>query len=159
MGFHFTSQRTLVDFVHDVQRATDRAMHQMAERGGDAMTRHAVENTPRDTGHTAASWFTKPVTIGQHEGTLTFDSGVESHSHIARWLEHGVKPHEMPKGRGVVSFVDPHTGKRVTVRRFYHPGFPGLHLVANAAAFTEANLDSIVRPVLDDWRREAEHGR
>lgn len=154
MGFDYLT-RSLTEFVQDAQAATERVLPRMAERGADRMHELVVAGTPRRTGITAASWRTKPVRVGVVEGALTYESGIESHHFVARLLEHGTAAHEIPN-RGVVSFRDPHTGREVTVRRVHHPGTPGLHLVAIAANVAEAEFDQLMRPLMQEWKRDAE---
>jgi hypothetical protein len=45
-------------------------------------------------------------------------------------------------------------GRVIFAKEVWHPGSPGHHMVAIAAAMTEAQLDRILEPVLEKWRRE-----
>jgi hypothetical protein len=133
------------------QEPVNRALSDMALAGGSAMWEVTRDRTPVHTGEVRDSWIVKPVRHERIGGTDGYESGVESNHYRARWVEHGVNAHpERPKHRRAELTPE---GPRAAVD---HPGFPGAHPVASAAAWAEANFERITSPVAERWARETE---
>lgn len=170
MGFHYTSRFTLPEFCSGPGPAERRAMQRMAQHGGDRMVDWTIRNTPVDTRNLRTSWYQKPVTVGfTVGGDLYYESGVATDVDYAPHVEHGTglwgpkgaKYRIRAKGRAAggadyLRFVV--GGQVVFAKEVWHPGSPGNHMVAIAAAMTEAQMDTILRPILERWKREREGG-
>jgi hypothetical protein len=168
MGFEYVSRVHLPDLF--APEPVHRALRQMARHGGDRMVDFTIINTPIDTGNLRTSWRQKPVTVAYtSRGGLVYESGVETDVEYAPYVEHGTglfgpqhrKYLIRAKGKAAggadyLRFVV--GGEVVYAKEVWHPGSPGAHMVAIAATMVEAQLDVILRPVLEVWRREQERG-
>lgn len=126
---------------------TRRAMRDIADAGGRAMTDAAKRHTPVLTGRTRESLQQTPVekVVGGYR------SGVESHHWKARFIEHGVKAHDVkPKRKKALSTPE---GPRAGA---HSPGMAGAHMVQRAAVEVEATVDQIAAPHLEAWAAEVE---
>ena len=131
-------------------------------------------------GNLRSSWHQKPVVVlFSATGDRVYESGVETDVDYAPDVEHGTgrygpsgAPYEIRPKRpgGWLSWItrEPITlrdgtvippGTRVFRKRVMHPGSPGAHMVAIAAARTEAELEQVLEPELQRWRTQAERGR
>lgn len=139
------------------REATRRAPRRMAQAGGEAMTRKAKRLTPVRTGRARGSIDQKPtVQVVSERGETVWASGAESDDYRLKFLEDGVKPHEIAR-KGVQRFAGPEG--TTFARRVEHPGIRGLHMFALAAAETEAEFDAICRPALEAWKAGVRRGR
>lgn len=158
------------------QAATGRAAMAMAHRGGDRMHELTVINTPiggRDQrggggGNLRSSWYQIPVHRIRTPKGRGFQSGVATQTEYAPHVESGTGLYG-PKGAkyeirprtpgGYLRWVDPRTGREVFAKRVMHPGSPGAHMVATAAALVEAEFErGLVGGILDGWVRDIEAG-
>ena len=73
----------------------------------------------------------------------------------ARWLEHGVMPHEIGP-RGGEDDPDALLVDGKAVRFVHHPGFGGFGMTSKAAAEVEAELPGIAAPKLSSWAQALE---
>jgi hypothetical protein len=140
---------SLTDLVKaaTVRPPTRRAVRDLADAAGRAMTERARENTPTRTGVTAASW--SQLRVRQTRDAA--ESGTENRSHKAHWLEWGVKPHKIrPRD---AEAIDTPEGARAEAD---HPGIAAHHPLARAMAEVEAALPAIAEPILEDWAEEIE---
>lgn len=144
---------------------TKRAVRRMAAKGGERMVHWAVKNTPVATGHLRQSWKQKklmPVRRGRADG---WESGVETSVAYAPDVEWGtglwgpshqkyeIKP---KKPDGFLHWIDAKTGKDVFAKRVMHPGSPGHHMVAIAATMVEHEFDTMMEPILLQWKHQQE---
>ena len=125
------------------------AARRMAERGGERMTELARDGTPVETGEVRASWEQVPVTRERHPAGPAYRSGVRSEHYRARWVEYGVQRHEIRPDDEQA--LDTPRGPRAGAD---HPGYPGRHPVANAAAYLEANFAREMAPEAERWAAE-----
>jgi Bacteriophage HK97-gp10, putative tail-component len=145
------------DFIRAAKVPTSRAAHEMAEEGGEAMRGFIRDNTPVDTGDLRSSWRQKPVIrLIDARGRVVYETGVWTDVEYAEWVERGTGlygPYHQriypSKPGGVLTWIGP-DGKRRFAKSI--KGMRGAHMVATGVAKTEAEFDSIVRPVLDRWR-------
>jgi hypothetical protein len=140
---------SLTDLVKaaTVRPPTRRAVRDLADAAGRAMTERARENTPTRTGVTAASWSQLRV----RETRDGAESGAENPSHKAHWLEWGVKPHKI-RPRSAES-IDTPEGQRAEAD---HPGTRAYHPLARAMAEVEASFPAIAEPTLRGWADDIE---
>lgn len=166
----------LSSFFRDHGRLTALAARDITTAGGDVIHDKVVENTPiggtsfpyeeGGGGNLRASWRRNP-TRKKRWGVL----GDEYHSEVyttveyAPFIEHGWGlwgPHHAKylirpkKPDGVLRWRDRETGEWVYAKYVYHPGSPGHHMMALAAAYAEATIDEIARPHLEQWARMIE---
>jgi hypothetical protein len=164
MGFEYVSRLHLPDLFS--QEPARRALHDMARHGGDAMLDYTIRNTPVDTRNLRTSWYQRPVMVAYTAaGHLAYESGVATDVEYAPYVEEGTGiygPHHAKyriraKGSagGGADFLRFVIGGRVIyAKEVWHPGSPGHHMVAIAAAMTEVQFDRILRPALDVWQHE-----
>jgi hypothetical protein len=141
---------SLTDLVKaaTVRPPTRRAVRDLADAAGRAMTERARENTPTRTGVTAASW--SQLRVRQtRDGNA--ESGTTNPRFEARLLEHGVRPHPI-KPRSAEA-IDTPEGPRAEAD---HPGIAAHHPLARAAAEVEASFPAIAEPTLDKWADDIE---
>lgn len=94
MSYHGGDLRNL--FSKQTTGAPTRlALRDVAEDVGEEWTRRAAALTPVDTGELASRWRSLDVDKVP-EG---YQSGTENPSPIAHLIEHGVKPHDLGKGK------------------------------------------------------------
>lgn len=154
---------------------TEATLVRMANDGGDKMVELTVKNTPIGFprgeargfrgGNLRSSWYQLPVR--RHRSALGsgWESGVATDVDYAPFVEHGTGKWG-PKGApyiieprrpgGVLHWIDPVTGKDVFARRVRHPGSPGHHMVAIAAAVVEGTLGEVLAAALEEWQRAQE---
>lgn len=154
MGYHGDS---LASFVRAAKAPTQRAARRMADRGGAVMTERTRVHTPVETGEVRRSWRQKPTALERLDATDTYVSGVETEHWRAPMIEHGVEPHRIEPKHD----ADPETPEAIETPAgpragADHPGYPGAHAVAKAAAELEATGDTVLRPELLRWKAEAE---
>jgi len=147
----------LADLVQAVQASTPRAARSMAEKGGEYLVERARVHTPVDSGEVRDSWEQKETALERINAADTYTSGVESHHHVARWVEWGVDPHRIEPEKD----TDPETPEALTTPEgpragADHPGFRGFHPVASAAAELDAKGEKILRPEVERWKAEVE---
>jgi hypothetical protein len=126
---------------------THRAMRKVAASVGNEMTNRAAAHTPKRTGRIAGLWRTLPVEPTP-EG---FRSGTTNPSYVARFLEHGVEPHELKPKRGQA--LGTPEGPRAHA---HHPGFGGAHMLAKAMGEVEAIFPALAQPHMTAWAKEIE---
>jgi hypothetical protein len=135
----------------------------MAEKGGKELRRLVVERTPKDTGHLAESWKTKPVTKESVvQGYKAYVTGVETDVDYAPYVEHGTglwgpkhAPYPIrPKTPGGVLHFFTREGREVFTKLVMHPGSPGAHMVATSISVLELALHAgLMDPELELWAR------
>lgn len=154
MGYTQTSSRSLSDlFGPRAQLATEDAALRMAKVGGEAMTKTVADLTPKRRGRTAASWHVKPVSWRTDaSGATVFESGTETRSSIAGWLEHGTTAHDIPE------HIRDAAGHIVGTRMLHVEGIRAHHMVATAAAIHEARLSKTLAEIVAEWARSVERG-
>lgn len=164
---------------------TVKALVRISQAGGERMTELTRMNTPVDKGTLRASWQAKPVTVhsgGVTVATVThpslvagagfhrllaarYESGVETDVEYAPYVEHGTglwgpshsKYQIRPKHPdGWLHWIDPLTGGHVFAKEVMHPGSPGNHMLAFAAAIAENEVGLIAEPALERWAAETE---
>jgi hypothetical protein len=138
---------------------TQRTARRMAEHGGKRLEHLARRHTPVDTGELKSRWYILPVIqVGN-----SYRVEVANDTEYAHWIEHGwglwgpkhSKYWIVPKKPGgVLTWLTPE-GERVFARRVRHPGAPGAHMLAIAAAETEAEFDSLMFRLGVEWVLEA----
>lgn len=130
---------------------------------------------PQDPGKLRRSWSKIPITLTNELGFVVYETGVQSFVDYAPHVEYGTglwgpkhaKYEIRPKTPGgVLAFrgrrggpqgfeLDIHNGVvhggMVFAQVVHHPGSPGQHMVAIAAAKTEAEFHSLMEPVLKRW--------
>lgn len=147
------------------QDSTDRALKNMARLGVREAREITEKNTPVETGDLRASWEVSPVRPMVSEAGLP-GVGATWYTELeyAPYVEHGTglwgPEHKKyliePKiPGGVLHFVG-NGGQDVFTRRVWHPGSPGQHMVAIAAAMVEHTFHQIVRPALNWWVADTE---
>jgi hypothetical protein len=157
----YTGQRITDLIPDDYEAITADACERMADDAGRFALDVAVATAPvsafgRPPGELKASYEQIPVHRGEPSaaGERTYVSGVESRSHLARWAEYGVSPHDIrPKIRGGVIRFRTVGGEMVEARVVHHPGTHGKHIVSRAIHETAFAFDELARPALDDWAR------
>jgi hypothetical protein len=126
---------------------TRRLMRDVADAAGAAMTAAAKQHTPVRTGRTRDSLQQVPV----HPVPGGWASGVESSYYKMKWVESGVKAHELrAKKKKALSTPE---GPRASAQS---PGHAGAHPIAKAAVEVEATLERIARPHVEAWAQEIE---
>lgn len=148
---------SLANFVRAIEAPTSRAARRMADKGGAVMTERTKAHTPVQTGEVRASWRQKSTAAQRINATDAYVSGVETHHWRAPMVEHGVRPHRIEPKHD----ADPETPEALETPEgpragADHPGYPGAHAVAKAAAELDATGATILRPELERWKREAE---
>lgn len=140
-------------------------MRELANKGGDTMVDWTVRNTPIDTGNLRTSWYQLDVNKRITPLGDTWESGVATQVEYAPYVEHGTGLWGPDHARYTIRPKDPHgwlrwrdraTGRWVYAKAVQHPGSPGQHMVAIAAAMTEAEFERVADPILEAWRREIE---
>lgn len=126
-------------------------MRNIAQAGGHRLTERAAAHTPVRTGTLASKWRSLDVTPAAEEGINGWTSGTENPDYRARWIEHGVEPHEIRPRRAEA--LDTPEGPRGGVE---HPGHPGAHMLAQAAQEVELVLGEIAQPHLWRWAAQSE---
>lgn len=150
-------------FGTDPVTITLRNMARLGVRRGKELT---VDKTPVETGDLKASW--QESDIHRVAGLLFVGDGygAEWYTEVnyAAYVEHGTglwgPEHReyliLPKHPGgTLHWVGP-DGVDVYAKSVLHPGSPGAHMVADAAAVLEVTLEPTLRPALKDWARETE---
>lgn len=144
-----------------------RAAHRITDAAGDAMHDHAVQNTPIRTGNLRSAWYRERTKIepSPFGAADMYSSRIANDVSYAGFVNYGTglwgpqkrKYLIVPKvPGGLLSWINPLTGRRVFARHVWHPGSPGQFMVENAAAKTEATLGSIAEPHLEAFKREQE---
>lgn len=158
----YTGARLAPLFSPTPSRITAR---RMAEHAAEHFHRRMVERTPIDfagptPGKTAASWRVKPVIRLVALGEEVYETGVETHDPVARWLEHGTGiygPHHRPyvirpRYRGhELRFYSRRLGRWVFARSVLNPGMRAQRPLATAAAITEHELAVVLQVDLEEW--------
>lgn len=171
MALEWAGGRTLVDLVQDVERATERAAHEMSDKAVERMQEVVKRNTPVEhffkrigERHLREMIDKKATLVFDSVGATVYHSGVETHVEYAPYVEHGTglwgprhaKYEIKPKTPGgTLAWPDRHTGKMIFAKRVMHPGSPGAHMFAIGVAVTEHEFDRIVKPALDRWEHDA----
>jgi hypothetical protein len=132
----------------------------MANTGGDALQRRIRENTPVRTGALRESWIRTEAT--KHENR--YESRVQTDVDYAPYVNYGTGlwgPKHMkyliePVHAPMLSWIDPKSGKRVYAQRVWHPGSPGAFMLEYGAAKTEAEIEVILLPDLEQMKAEYE---
>jgi hypothetical protein len=134
------------------------AVRELADVGGAFAVDRArelapVTVTPRRAPGTLRDSYVQsevqPFTDGAVDG---YESGVESHDYVARWVEYGTKAHgEDPSVKHAIEFttID---GEKVRAH-IRNPGMPAQHVVSRAMTATELALPELAQPVLERWAR------
>lgn len=154
---------------------TRHALARMARTGGDKLVELTVRNTPIDTGNLRTSWYQLPMRVEFRGTHQAYRSGVATDVSYAPYVEAGTgkygprgQPYEIrPKTPGGVlafrprtgtfsSMMTPETGGMVFVKRVMHPGSPGAHMVASAAAYLDATFATALAEDLEHWKRDQE---
>jgi hypothetical protein len=145
-------------------------LYYAAVHAGSRMLDFTVINTPVDSGNLRTSWYNTPVRIAHVAGgAIAYETTVATDVEYAGFVEHGTGefgPHHARyrirakgKGKGGADYLRFVVGGKVVfAREVWHPGSPGQHMVAIAAAMTEAQLDRILHPVLEAWTKAQERG-
>lgn len=140
-------------------------MRELANLGGDRMVDWTVRNTPIDTGNLRTSWYQLDV---NRKVTLLgpgWESGVATQVEYAPYVEYGTGLWGPDHSTYTIRPKDPHgwlrwrdraTGQWVYSKAVQHPGSPGQHMVAIAAAMTEAEFERVAEPLLSGWGRAVE---
>lgn len=129
------------------------------------------------SGHLRRSFDQKPIVVYKDErGFTIYETGVETSVDYAPDVEYGTglwgpnhakyeitpkkpggwlswvtrKPFTTKKGKVIPA------GTRMFAKRVMHPGSPGNHMVAIAVAATEIEFDTLMRPILSAWTRDAD---
>lgn len=143
---------------------TIRNMVRLGVRRGKELT---VEKTPVETGDLKESWKeTRPTkAVGSHYPGTGYGASWYSEVEYAPYVEHGTglwgPEHKkyliLPKKPGgSLHWVGP-GGVDVYSKGVMHPGSPGAHMVSDAAAQLEAQIETVVAPALHNWVFETEH--
>ncbi|MET0604405.1 MAG: HK97 gp10 family phage protein [Baekduia sp.] len=153
-------------FGQKPQAATKLAARDMAAKGADRMHEVAAQNTPVKTGRLRTGWYQLPVTKTHYLIAPAFRSGIANDYKYAPFVEYGTglfgPRHRAyvitPKKAPFLAWRDPVTGQWIRARKVLHPGSPGNHMVAIAAAVVEAETDAgpLMQVILDRWAREVE---
>lgn len=142
----------------------NKAMRRMADTGGDRLHAAIAEFTPVRTGNLATSWYRLPPRQ-RYTATGAWESMVATDVSYAPYVNYGtglygpehrkylIEPH--PPNQ-LLSWIDPHTGKRMYARRVWHPGSKGEHMVEKGAALVEGLLQEIMFRDLEQWKADAE---
>lgn len=134
------------------------ALEDVTAQAGRTMTMLAAEATPKESGQTAERWRTSPVTRATGHGSAAWEVSAENPSHIARFLELGVRPHEISpeQAKAIETEVGPRGGA-------HHPGLHGRHMTLRALEELEVAIEAgLAEPRLEAWatavERRAEAG-
>jgi hypothetical protein len=135
--------------------ATRHAERSIVSAGTQRLYDVARDETPVETGTARESWIKHGIEMwgdGGYEGRVT------NSDPVATFREHGTKPHDInPKGGGDMSWIDPLTGGRITMRRtVHHPGAQAHHMAARAGVALEASLSEVAQAGLEVWSRDVE---
>ena len=132
---------------------TRRMLEAVADDAGEAMTDAAARATPRRTGEVAESWRTLPTVRRASTQGDEYESGTTNPHYVARFLEHGVAPHEItPKKAKALGLPD---GARGSAN---HPGIRAHNMTAKAAAEVEERLPILAARHLRRWQSDIEGG-
>lgn len=140
-----------------------RNMARLGVRRGKELT---IGKTPIDTGDLKASWKESRAhrVVGTHYPGMGYGASWYSEVDYAPYVEHGTglwgpehrKYLILPKTPGgTLHWVDG-SGIDVFAKGVLHPGSPGAHMVAQAAAQLELEMESVVRPALENWAKVTE---
>lgn len=157
---------------------TQVAVREMAEKGGDRMHELVVVNTPiggREVeggggGNLRSSWYVTPVNrsrLPSAGDVVAYEVRVATDVDYAPDVEWGTglwgpnhaKYEIKPKDPGGwLHWIDPKTGEDVFAKRVMHPGSPGQHMMATAAAMTEHEMSEghLFTGILERWKHEQE---
>lgn len=164
MGYSGGSLTSL--FGKEPKAATVAAAREMTAKGADRMHEVAALNTPVKTGRLRTGWYQTPVTKTHYLIAPAFRAGIANDYKYAPFVEYGTgvfgpmhRPYVItPKKAPFLAWRDPVTGQWIRAKKVLHPGSPGNHMVAIAAAVTEAETDAgpLMQGILDRWANRVE---
>lgn len=144
----------------------------MAHKGGDRMVELTVENTPialglgSGGGNLRTSWYQRRVRRVRRGPLSGWESGVATDVDYAPHVEFGTglwgpehrKYLIVPKKPGGWLAWRGPGGEMIFARRVMHPGSPGQHMVATAAAAVEIEMmdGTLFNDLLHEWVRAQE---
>lgn len=145
----------------------DSALRNMARLGVRRGKELTIGKTPVETGDLKASWKESHAhsVIGTQYPGMGYGASWYTEVDYAPYVEHGTglwgPEHKkyliLPKTPGGTLHWVGAGGEDVFSKGVMHPGSPGAHMVANAAAELELELETVLRPALKNWARETEH--
>lgn len=164
----------LASFFRDHGTITRETARRIADQVGDELHDKVVENTPiggidnqhgAPGGNLRSSWYRVPTKRKAGVGGPEYRSEVATNVRYADDIERGwglwgpkhakylIKP---KKPGGMLRWRDRETGQWIYARKVEHPGAPGQHMMAVAAAYVEVTWGMTAEKELEEWRRAIE---
>jgi len=132
-------------------------LRKLCNAGGDALHANIAANTPVRTGNLRTSWYRLPAVPEENRYVSYIRTDVSYSPHVEYGTglygpEHRKYEIKPKTPGGMLSWMDPKTGQRVYARHVWHPGSPGAHMREFGVARTEAALEEIAYPALEEFK-------